>query len=140
MIQELWKDIKGYEGLYKISNIGRVRSVERYHYYKTSNQYKEFEGKRLVKGRILKPYADKRDYQEVSLCKDGNNEKWKIHRLVGIHFINNLDNKPMVGHIDNDPSNNKIDNLVWCDQFENMQHASRCGRIVNQFGKCEAKI
>lgn len=104
-MQEIWKDIVGYEGLYQVSNMGRVRSLKR--------------------NIILKPTSDMngKGYYFVNL-KRGNPKK--IHRLVAKAFIPNPDNKPEVNHIDGNTKNNKIDNLEWCTHQENCVHYTYC--------------
>lgn len=107
-MKELWKDIKDYEGLYMISNLGRVKSNH-------------------GKGRILKPRQSKSPgiegmYQRVMLFKDGVKHNKRIHRLVAEAFIPNPDNKPYVDHIDTNPSNNTVTNLRWCTNQENVMN------------------
>lgn len=105
MIEE-WKDIKGYEGLYKISNHGRIKSNKHYN-----------------KNKILKPIIKNRRYQEISLTKNNKKKSVKIHRLVALHFILNPDNKSQVNHKDGNKQNNHISNLEWVTASENMKHA-----------------
>ena len=116
---EVWKDIKGYEGLYQVSNTGRVKSLER----KVKNWPN---GLRTIKERILKPALNGREsrkYYAVNLYKNGKPKLIKIHRLVALHFVPNPDSLPQVNHIDNDPLNNHYKNLEWGTQRENMAHA-----------------
>ena len=112
---EIWKDIKNYEGIYLVSNLGNVKSIGR-------NISKiMFGGKNssyFRKERILKP-GYLRGYQHVSLCKDGNIKIFKVHRLVANAFINNLENKLQVNHKDGNKSNNKVENLEWVTAYEN---------------------
>lgn len=111
MTDEIWRDIDGYEGLYQVSNFGRVKSFQ----------------KGTV--RILKP-AINRKWLFVVLCKNGGKKIFKVHRLVAMAFIPNPDGKPQVNHIDGNPQNNHVDNLEWCTPSENMQHALRTGLIA----------
>ena len=98
--KEIWKDIKGYEGLYKISNYGNVYS--------------------LHTDRYLKPGVNnKTKYFAVCLYKNGVYITKKIHRLIAEHFIPNPDNKPCIDHIDGNRQNNKISNLRWVTHKEN---------------------
>jgi hypothetical protein len=90
---EVWKDVVGYEGLYQVSNLGRVKSVER---YKDNNGTKQ-----LVKERILKQGENKKGgYLKVDLWKNNKSKTLYVHRLVAIAFIDNPTNKPTVNHID----------------------------------------
>lgn len=100
MEQEIWKDIKGWEGLYQVSNLARVRSTFRYK-------------------KIIKPYIDKWGYLEVNLYRNNKTTHKKIHRLVAEAFIHNPDNKPCVDHIDTNKLNNLPENLRWCTYREN---------------------
>ena len=102
---EIWKDIKGYEGLYQVSNEGRIKSMK-------SGRWKTTE-------RILKNSLMKNGYTRVNLCKDGVYEAKDVHRLVAETFIPNIDNKPCIGHQDCDKTNNNISNLYWCTYVEN---------------------
>lgn len=114
----MWKDIKGYEGLYQVSDNGEVRSLDR-HCTGSRN--------RLLKGRTLKQTKTTTGYSKVELCKDGHAISKKVHRLVAIAFIQNPNNLPCVNHIDNNPSNNNASNLEWCTQAENVLHAVSIG-------------
>lgn len=113
---EEWRDIKGYEGLYQISSLGEVKSVER-----ISPQ-----GHRL-KERIRKTYIDRYGYRAINLCKNGVITKYDIHRLVAIAFIPNPEEKPQVNHIDGNKLNNCVENLEWNTCSENISHAFRTG-------------
>lgn len=107
-MEEVWKDISGYEGLYQISNFGRVKSLPR--------KYK----KRYIKNENIKsPSKLPKGYLRIGLCKEGKIKYYAIHRLVAESFIPNKDNKPCVNHKDCNPSNNKVDNLEWCTYLEN---------------------
>jgi len=111
---EIWKPIKDYEGLYEVSNLGNVKSLN---YLRTGEE------------RILKPDKDKLGYLRISLCKNGKIKRFKIHRLVAMMFLENPENKPFINHIDCDPSNNNVNNIEWCTPKENIQYASKLGRI-----------
>lgn len=112
---EVWKDIEGYVGLYKISNLGRVLSF----------QHKP-------EGRVLKPgtRSEALPYKSVVLCKKRKKKFISIHRLVAKAFLNNKYNKPFVNHIDNNPTNNKLNNLEWCTPLENTLHATKQNRMA----------
>lgn len=107
-MQEIWKDIKDFEGMYQVSNLGRVRSVDRF----------DNTG-RLRKGKIKAPQDNGYGYKIVQMHKDGKQKTSRVHRLVATAFIENPDNKPEVHHIDADTSNNAVENLAWVTSKEN---------------------
>lgn len=112
--QEIWHDIKGYDGIYQVSNLGRVKSITR----------KRKDNGQSVKGRILKQYLDKRTgYYQVKLMKEGHYKTYRTHRLVALTFIKENKNKTVVNHINAIKTDNRVENLEWCNQKENMQHA-----------------
>jgi len=113
---EEWKDIKGYEGLYQISNYGNVRSLDKY-----VNHSRK--GKRLIKGKIMSATDNGNGYKIVGLKKDGKRRNHYIHRLVADAFIPNPDKKNCVNHIDYNRSNNNANNLEWCTTKENIHHS-----------------
>lgn len=112
-MEEIWKDIAGYEGYYQVSNLGRVRSLDRY-VATVGNK----SGQRLVRGRIIKQTArytnDVLGYYCVNLSKKGTDKLYTVHRLVATAFIPNPDNLPCVNHKDECKFNNRSDNLEWC--------------------------
>ena len=113
---EEWKDIKGYEGLYQISNNGNVRSLDKY-----VNHSRK--GKRLIKGKIMSATDNGKGYKIVGLKKEGKRRNHYIHRLVADAFIPNPDKKNCVNHIDYNRSNNNANNLEWCTTKENIHHS-----------------
>lgn len=126
MMEEIWKDIKGFEGLYQVSNLGRVRSLDRIilkpHPRNTSMQMRC-----LYKGRVLKPGTNSNGYWYVELHDNSGNIYWNsIHRLVASTFIPNPNNLPEVNHIDENRKNNRADNLEWVTKSQNMRHGT-CG-------------
>jgi hypothetical protein len=125
---EIWKDVIGYEGLYQVSNLGRVKSLARYKIGKGNALYKVYE-------RILKYKPRSYAYKVVDLYKDSKSKSCRVHRLVAMAFIPNPNNYPIVSHLDNDPTNNKVENLEWATQSLNIQHCinSNRGRWSNQF-------
>lgn len=125
---ELWKDIDGYEGIYQVSNLGRVKSLDRTLLGKNSIEYK-------VKGKIRKISCIGKGYQKIQLSKEGNSKNFLIHRLVAQAFIPNPENLPIVNHIDGNKTNNHIGNLEWVSSSKNINHAISIGlRKTNNIG------
>lgn len=120
---EIWKDIKGYEGLYQVSNLGRVRGVEKLVRSKHSSI-------KTVKARLLNSSSYKSGYKYVTLSSGGFRRKHKIHRLVATAFIPNTQNKREVNHLNGIKSDNRRDNLEWCTSSENQKHAFKIGLQV----------
>lgn len=120
-MQEEWKPVVGFEGLYSVSNLGRVRSEER-------RKINPLCGTSLVKEKIL-ALQTVYGYKKVLLTLNGVPNHKRVHRLVAEAFIPNPENKPQVNHIDNDRGNNKVDNLEWVTNKENSLHAHKQGRL-----------
>lgn len=111
-----WRSVVGYEGLYEVSNDGRVRTVEH-----ITN------GHAIMSTELsIKIYKSQR-YARVRLYRDGKSKDYMVHRIVAEAFIPNPDNKPQVNHIDGNRSNNRVENLEWCTASENQRHAYRTG-------------
>ena len=106
-MSEVWKDIEGYEGLYQVSNWGRVKSLK------------------FGKERILKPEKNRNGYLVVNLYKNGKRKHFKIHRLVAEAFVSNPDNLPCVNHADEDKTNNFYGNLEFCSYQYNNNFGTR---------------
>lgn len=119
MKKEIWKPVKGYEGFYEVSNLGRVKSLERY--VKSGNRtikvYEKILSICKMQGKRGIPYY------VVELSKNGKPKTARLHRLVAEAFIPNPLNKPCVNHIDYDTSNNEVSNLEWCTHKENNDHS-----------------
>ena len=128
MTKEIWRDIEGYEGLYQVSDQGRVKSLERTFIDKIGRE-------RYVKECILKPVIDQYGYLLVSLYAGGKQKVHKVHRLVCQAFHDNQENKPCVNHIDENKTNNAASNLEWCTYEENNKHGTRNERL----GKTQSK-
>ena len=118
MKEEIWKAVDGYEGLYEVSNFGRVKGVDRVIINSDGV-------KRLWKGRVLRPAKGSNGYFFCNLCKNGKTENKCIHRLVAETFIPNPSNLPQVNHKDENKENNCVDNLEWCDSKYNNNYGSR---------------
>ena len=114
---EIWKDIEGYEGLYQISNFGRVRSLN----YRGTGQTK-----------VLSPGEGGRGYLLVNLCKNGKTKKYQVHRLVAEAFIPNWFDDPQVNHIDEDKTNNRVENLEWCSAKYNINYGTHNKRVFEK--------
>jgi len=128
-MNEIWRDIKGYEGLYQVSNLGRVKSLSRKYKH---NMF----GKKIIyktsKERLLTININQ-GYAHVVLCKNGKCKQKLLHRLIAQSFIPNPENKPNINHIDGNGLNNNLDNLEWCTQKENIKHASDILNIFNNY-------
>ena len=111
---EVWKDIKGYEGLYQISNLGRVKSLAHLH----------GKSKKLIrKEKIMQCVIGIKGYLYCGLSKNGLTKRYRVHRLVAEAFIGNPNELPQVNHIDGDKANNRADNLEYCTCAYNVRHA-----------------
>jgi len=111
MINEKWKDVIGYEGLYKISNMGKVYSIPR----------------NGTKGGILSPKKHNGRHR-IQLSKNNKLKTYGVHRLVAIAFIENKNNLPEINHKDENPINNYVDNLEWCTRKYNINYKTRTAR------------
>lgn len=115
---EIWRDVDGYEGFYKVSNFGRIKRVE--HSDKFGHFYKE---------RVLTITPKKHGYARVHLSKDGIAEWVSVHRIVAKAFVPQKTGCNIVNHLDNNPSNNSAENLEWTTYKGNMQYAAMQGRM-----------
>jgi len=120
MIEEIWKPVKGYEGLYEVSNLGRVKSLERFANCRYGGTCKE---------KILKGGKDGAGYLLVGICQNKKRKTKKVHRLVAEAFLKNPENKKTVNHKDGVKANNFVENLEWMTHKENVRHASKTGLL-----------
>lgn len=145
MSNEIWKDIKDYEGLYRVSNLGNVRSLDRFVYDFNSNN----KSKRFKKGKLLKVRQTGKKYLSAFLSKNNILKKFFVHRLVAEHFIDKNNFKCMpsenreniklddlyINHIDENPLNNKANNLEWCTITYNNNYGTRKEKFNNTISK-----
>lgn len=109
-MSEIWKDIKDYEGLYQVSNNGRIKSLNY---------------RRTGKEKILSPKTNPSGYLYINLCKNGITKSYRVHRLVAETYISNPENLPEVNHKDEVKSNNTVKNLEWCTHLYNANYGTR---------------
>ena len=114
METEIWKEVKAYEGLYEVSNFGRVRSLDR--------EVPIWGTFKKIKGKILKAHQMESKRMQVQLSKDRIRIHYYVHRLVGIAFIPNPDNLPQINHKNLDPTDNHVSNLEWITGQANVHH------------------
>ena len=130
MKKEVFKPVKDYEGLYEVSDMGRVKSIERF-----KNNYSKLQ---LVPEKIKSTQDNNHGYLQVYLCKNNNPKTITVHRLVAIAFIPNPENKRTINHINGIKTDNRVENLEWNTYSENHLHAYRTGlrtsAMIGKFG------
>lgn len=119
-MQEIWKDIKGYEDKYQISNLGNIKTIKEWAGNKYSSKYKKC-------NKLIKPIKDSGGYYCVFLWKNSKGKTHRIHRLVAETFIPNPEKLPCINHKDGNKQNNCINNLEWCTYKYNSNEAIRLG-------------
>lgn len=119
-MNEIWKDVEGYEGLYQVSNLGRVKSLG-------NNKNR--------KEKIMKISKNKDGYLYIDFHRNGKHKKFLIHRLVAQTFLDNPNNLPQVNHKDENPTNNSVDNLEWCNSKYNNNYGTRNNKASNTLSK-----
>lgn len=119
-MQEIWKDVKGYEGLYQVSNLGNVKSLDHIRRNGT-NKY-------MQKGKILKPQKAN-GYCYVRLSKKGKTKQYLVHKLVANAFIKRNYKYKEINHINEIKSDNRADNLEWCTHLYNINYGTRNQRV-----------
>lgn len=122
-MEEIWKDIKGFEGLFQVSSFGRVKTLKRVVRYTQRNQYGEFETSKTIQEKIQKPRKTKSGYLRVQLF----DKEFYVHRLVASAFIRPLKPKEEINHIDGNKANNHVDNLEIVSRVQNQNHAYHSG-------------
>lgn len=133
-MEEIWKDVVGWEGLYQVSNFGKVRSLDRHVKGRLKN------GKN-IKGRILVRRYDKDGYLTVHLrdCDNNKSKLCKVHRLVAEAFIPKIDGKDSIDHINSVRDDNRVENLRWCTIKENasfpMARENKSFSVKNSYDK-----
>ena len=120
-MKEDWGDIEGYEGLYQVSSLGNVKSLDRKVVHKDKKITR-------IRERILKQGTTKKGYKIVYLSKECKKLTVSVHRLVALAFIPNPDNKATVNHKDTIKTNNIYTNLEWATNLENIEHSVKAGR------------
>lgn len=130
MTEEMWKEIDGYAGIYEVSSLGRVRSIDRIVTMKNGL-------KRKTPGVVLKLNRGNGtgNYKSVSLSKDGIMKRFLVHRLVANAVVPNPDDLPEINHKDEDKCNNRADNLEWCDRKYNNLYGTAKARSAIKQGK-----
>ena len=125
-MEEIWREIHGFEKIYQISNLGRVASVNR-SIPKTNKLGKKYQ--ETKSGKILSAGDNGKGYLFVNLRKNNKSKQFYIHRLVATAFIANPENKPCVNHINGIKADNKLENLEWCTHSENTTHGYKSNLI-----------
>lgn len=120
---EIWKDIKGYEGLYQISNLGRIKSLPRLkrNFNVNTKQLDTI----TIPEKIRKPQLTKYGYYRIGLTKNHKQTYYSVHRLVAEAFIPNPGNLSQINHKDENKANNEVDNREWCDAKYNANYGTR---------------
>jgi NUMOD4 motif/HNH endonuclease len=128
MIEEVWKDIPGYEGCYQASTFGRIKRLERLVISKT--------GQRTLLTELIKiPTINSSSYLTIKLSVQDVRKSYLVHRLILITFVSNPENKKTVNHIDGNKVNNHISNLEWATDSEQRKHAHKIGLMTNKGSK-----
>lgn len=122
---EVWKSVKGYEWLYEVSNLGRVKGLEKVRVIGNG-------GIRVYPETIFKSCRNTKGYCVVILRDYGYNKTFSVHRLVAEHFIDNPNSLRQVNHKNGVKSDNRVENLEWCTYQENNAHAKRTGLLRSE--------
>lgn len=116
---EIWKDIKGFEGLYQVSNLGRIRSLDRLIIYKNGRKYNQ-------KGKIIKLSDNGKGYNVFNVSLNSCTKQLKVYKIVAETFIPNPENKPEVDHINTIRNDDRVENLRW------VTHKENCNNIITK--------
>lgn len=135
-MEEIWKPIKGYEGYYEASNMGRIRSVDRI-ILSTANIL-HTEHYKLMRSRVLKQGNGRGGYKLVTLQKEGKKKTFSVHRIIAMTFVENPHNKPCVDHINGNHTDNRAVNLRWCTQKENINNPNTLHKNIATLRKNNA--
>lgn len=127
-MNEIWKDIIGYKGLYQISNLCRLKVLTKTVYATGKKPYEQKES-------ILGGSLNNNGYLVFTLYKNKKKKGYPAHRLLALHFLPNPENKPQINHIDGNKLNNSLNNIEWCTIKENAVHAFKTGLRVNPKGE-----
>jgi len=119
-VLEIWTDVVNYEGIYHVSDLGRVKSLKR-------TKRSSSNGIQLVKEKILSQAKNREGYMKATFSKDGKYETMNVHRVMHISFVPNIENKPQVNHKNGQKDFNWLINTEWSTRSENITHADRIG-------------
>jgi hypothetical protein len=114
---EIWKDVIGYEGIYQVSNLGRIKRISKNHLCNLRYQGEYY----------LKPLDNGKGYLRMKLSNNGSSKRVMLHRIIAEAFINNPENKKVINHINGNKKDNRIENLEWCTQSYNCLHSVKMG-------------
>lgn len=128
MTEEIWKDVSGYEGLYQVSNLGRIKSLDRIVPWKNGKPHH-------LHGKIISQRDNGNGYVQATLWKQNRQFITYVHRLVALAFLPNQNGLPEVNHKDENPLNNQSDNLEWCEHKYNIKYGTRTAKVTKKRNK-----
>lgn len=133
---EEWRDVIGYEGIYQVSNLGRIKRLAHWK-NQTIKQSPEKYTRRMLPEKIMSTNQKSGRYIGISLSKNKQAKTMSVHRIVAMAFIPNPHGYPEINHIDCNSKNNRVENLEWCDHKHNINHADRTAKAARA---CEKKV